>query len=149
MHSSVKDTALTETKKSYVSDSDVLIRKLYKEAKKVPTFMRWISLNNPSMNESRTGTGRRDNTVSWVKNSIRAFTIDSYSEIMPDGVNYGQNFLKSLALYFYNVDIKGFSPQGFPFTRQAHAAHRRGTEARPIRAVIYTLCGEEDWGGSK
>ena len=144
MNGSGRDTALIEAKKSYVSDSDVLIRKLYKEAKKVPTFMRWISLNNPSINGSRSGTGRRDNTVSCGAKLDKSVYDRLFGEMMPDGVNYSQKFLQTLALYFYNVDIDGFSPQGFPFTRQhrAQAWYGNAPEVAAIRAVIYVLCGE-------
>ena len=42
------------------------------------------------------------------------------------------------------MDIDGFSPQGFPFTRQhrAQAWYGNAPEVAAIRAVIYVLCGE-------
>jgi hypothetical protein len=146
MGSSGRDTQLTDAKKSYVSDSDIMIRKLYKEGKKVPTFMRWVSLNNPSMNGSRAGTGRRDNTVSCGPKLDRSVYDELFRIMMPDGTNYDQAFLRDLALYFYNVDIDGFRPQGFPFTRQhrAQAWYSNAPGVSAIRAVIYVLAGEQD-----
>ena len=148
MNASGNDVQLSEAMKSYITEEDVLREDKGKEARLVRTYMRFVRANNETLDVS-SATGRRNNTLSCGDVLPPAVYTALWKQMQPDGEQWDQGFLDELFLYFANVDLTGFRPSVFPFTREARcqawfSGDKNVVIVRVVMAVISGHVGDAE-----
>lgn len=143
MQASGNDTQLTDAMKSLITEPDVLVERKCKEARVVPTFMRFVRASNNNM-DCTAATGRRNNTLTC-GDVLPSEVYDAlWSQMKPNGKRWSLPFLEALFLYFANVSLEGFRAKNFPWTQEARCQAWFSTDRNIVitRMFMALITGE-------